>query len=115
MGHVRMTTQGNAQSNYNNHPFPGNLDGHLPGNGPDFAIAHDGILNNALLLRHQLHLPKTRIETDIYVAVQMLTSTGTLGIPVLTDIAKQLKGTFALTILDKLYSLYFVRGNNPAW
>ena len=30
MGHVRMTTQGNAQSNYNNHPFPGDLDGHLP-------------------------------------------------------------------------------------
>lgn len=49
MGHVRMTTQGNAQSNYNNHPFPGNLDGHLPGSGPDFALAHNGILNNDLL------------------------------------------------------------------
>ena len=43
MGHVRMTTQGNAQSNYNNHPFPGNLDGHLPGSGPDFALAHNGV------------------------------------------------------------------------
>mgnify|MGYP000276124432 FL=1 len=38
MGHVRMTTQGSAQSNYNNHPFPGNLDGHLPGSGPDFRL-----------------------------------------------------------------------------
>ena len=76
MGHVRMTTQGNAQSNYNNHPFPGNLDGHLPGGGPDFALAHNGVLNNDLLLRHQLHLPKTRIETDSYIAVQMLASAG---------------------------------------
>ena len=27
MGHTRMTTQGNAQFNQNNHPFPGKVDG----------------------------------------------------------------------------------------
>ena len=113
MGHVRMTTQGSAQSNYNNHPFPGNLDGHLPGSGPDFALAHNGILNNDLLLRHQLHLPKTRIETDSYIAVQMLASAGTLDLASLAEIAEQLEGTFTLTILDKQDNLYFVRGNNP--
>lgn len=113
MGHVRMTTQGNAQFNYNNHPFPGNLDGHLPGSGPDFALAHNGVLNNDLLLRHQLHLPQTRIETDSYIAVQMLASAGTLDLVSLAGIAEQLEGTFTLTILDKLDSLYFVRGNNP--
>lgn len=113
MGHVRMTTQGNAQSNYNNHPFPGNLDGHLPGSGPDFALAHNGVLNNDLLLRHQLHLPKTRIETDSYIAVQILASAGTLDLASLAGIAEQLEGTFTLTILDKQDSLYFVRGNNP--
>lgn len=113
MGHVRMTTQGNAQSNYNNHPFPGDLDGHLPGSGPDFALAHNGILNNDLLLRHQLHLPKTQIETDSYIAVQMLTSSGTLDMQVLAGISEQPEGTFTLTPLDKQDNLYFVRGNNP--
>lgn len=112
MGHVRMTTQGRAQSNYNNHPFPGNLDGHLPGSGPDFALAHNGVLNNDLLLRHQLHLPKTRIETDSYIAVQMLASAGTLDLASLAGIAEQLEGTFALTMLDKQDNLYFVRGSN---
>lgn len=113
MGHVRMTTQGNARSNYNNHPFPGDLDGHLPGSGPDFALAHNGILSNDLLLRHQLHLPKTRIETDSYIAVQILASTGTLDLTSLAALAEQLEGTFTLTILDKQDNLYFLRGNNP--
>lgn len=113
MGHVRMTTQGNAKCNYNNHPFPGDLDGHQPGGGPDFALAHNGVLNNDLMLRHRLRLPKTRIETDSYVAVQMLQAAGTLDMNALAELAEQLEGTFTLTVLDRQDNLYFVRGNNP--
>ena len=38
MGHTRMTTQGNAQFNQNNHPFLGKVDGN------SFALAHNGVL-----------------------------------------------------------------------
>lgn len=113
MGHVRMTTHGNARWNYNNHPFPGDLDGHQPDSGPDFALAHNGVLTNDLPLRHQLHLPRTRIETDSYVAVQMLQAAGTLDMNTLAELAEQLEGTFTFTILDRQDNLYFVRGNNP--
>ena len=37
MGHTRMTTQGNAQFNQNNHPFLGHID------GSSFALAHKRI------------------------------------------------------------------------
>ena len=40
MGHTRMTTQGNAQFNQNNHPFLGHVDGN------SFALAHNGVLWN---------------------------------------------------------------------
>ena len=40
LGHTRMTTQGSANRNYNNHPFLGVA-------GKDvFALAHNGILHN---------------------------------------------------------------------
>lgn len=39
-GHTRMTTQGNAKRNYNNHPFRG-VAGQLP-----FALAYNGILRS---------------------------------------------------------------------
>ena len=113
MGHVRMTTQGNACFNYNNHPFPGDLDAHREGGGPDFALAHNGVLTNDVTLRRRLHLPATRIETDSYVAVQMLQAAGTLDLDVLAELAEQLEGTFTLTVLNRQDDLYFVRGNNP--
>ena len=38
MGHTRMTTQGTAKRNYNNHPFSGKA------GKQQFALAHNGIL-----------------------------------------------------------------------
>lgn len=112
MGHVRMTTQGNARFNYNNHPFPGMLDGSGKVKGPDFAMAHNGVLQNDRDLRLRLHLPETKIEADSYVAVQMLEALGTLDLSTLQEVAEQLEGTFTLTLLDRRDTLYFVRGNN---
>ena len=66
MGHTRMTTQGNAQFNQNNHPFLGHVD------GSSFALAHNGVLWNDKELRMEENLPMTSVETDSYVAVQLL-------------------------------------------
>ena len=66
MGHTRMTTQGKASRNRNNHPFLGNANGEM------VALAHNGILYNDQLLRRTNRLPKTKIETDSYIAVQLI-------------------------------------------
>ncbi|MFQ6976656.1 MAG: class II glutamine amidotransferase [Oscillibacter sp.] len=46
MGHTRMTTQGSAKKNYNNHPFFGHV------KEESFALAHNGVLWNDSELRH---------------------------------------------------------------
>lgn len=66
MGHTRMTTQGNERKNHNNHPFPG-----VVKNG-QFALAHNGVLYNDLQLRKEYELPATKIETDSYIATQLI-------------------------------------------
>ena len=65
MGHTRLATQGKASKNRNNHPFLGKGE-------HEFALAHNGILFNDRDLRKELRLPTTRIETDSYIAVQIL-------------------------------------------
>ena len=70
MGHTRMTTQGSEKQNCNNHPFYGTT------NSGAFALAHNGILSNDLLLRTERKLPVTKIETDSFVIVQLLEQAG---------------------------------------
>lgn len=113
MGHVRMATQGDASFARNNHPFPGYLSGRSRSHGPDFALAHNGVLSNDQWLRYQFHLPTTNVQTDSYVAVQMLEAVGSFQPDALAQMAEQLEGTFTLTLLDRRDNLYFVRGNNP--
>lgn len=107
MGHTRMTTQGSANLNYNNHPFAGKA-GCLP-----FALAHNGVLYNDGTLREQFQLPESKIETDSYVAVQLLEREGDLSAQSLQRTAEALKGTFTITLLDANENLYFIKGNNP--
>lgn len=109
MGHVRMSTQGDARFDDNNHPFPGQF----TAGGTDFALAHNGVLYNDRLLTAEHHLPHTRIETDSYVAVQLLEAAGHLDMDTVRQMAGELEGTFTLTILGHEGELYLVRGNNP--
>ena len=44
-----------------------------------FAFAHNGVLYNDKELRAEKHLPKTKIETDSYVAVQLIEQHGKLN------------------------------------
>lgn len=106
MGHTRMTTQGNEKFNQNNHPFKGTA-------GTRFALAHNGVLYNDDILRKDRHLPDTSIETDSYVAVQLLEQSGELSFSSLREMAEQLRGSFTFTVLDERDRLYIVRGNNP--
>ena len=107
MGHTRMTTQGNEKQNYNNHPFPGSVD------NAEFALAHNGVLYNDTTLRRIEELPETRIETDSYVAVQLVEKKNTLSFESLKYMAEQLQGSFTLTVMDHNNNLYFVKGDNP--
>lgn len=107
MGHTRMTTQGSESLNYNNHPFVGKA-GRLP-----FALAHNGVLYNDGTLREQFQLPESKIETDSYVAVQLLEREGNLSAQSLQRTAEALKGSFTITLLDANENLYFIKGNNP--
>ena len=107
MGHTRMATQGNAGKNRNNHPFLGKAAGET------FALAHNGILYNDKYLRRSNHLPKTKIETDSYIAVQLIQQKNALDFSSLKYLAEQVEGTFTFSVLDQQENLYFVKGDNP--
>ena len=107
MGHVRLTTQGDEKFNYNNHPFLGESE------NTNFALAHNGVLYNDEILKIREHLPETRIETDSYVAVQLIEKKRTLDTGSLKFMAEKLEGSFTITVMDKDNNLYFVKGDNP--
>lgn len=106
MGHTRLTTQGNQKFNYNNHPFPGHAD-------KDFAFAHNGVLYNDKDLRKDKKLPDTYIETDSYVAVQLIEKQSKLDFESLKSMAEDVEGNFTFTILDEENSLYIIKGSSP--
>lgn len=107
MGHTRMATQGDQRLNRNNHTFRGRI------GKQDFALAHNGMIWNDAELRHDFQLPKTDIETDSYVAVQLIEKSGSLELVSLGEMAEKLEGSFTFTLLDSSDAIYFIKGNNP--
>lgn len=107
MGHTRMTTQGSEKKNENNHPFSGSIRNNR------FALAHNGVLYNDKSLRREMSLPASKIETDSYVAVQLLEKYGTLNFDSLRFMAEELEGSFTITLLSDQDELYIAKGNNP--
>ncbi len=105
MGHCRFTTQGTEKNNENNHPFYSEKLG--------FSLAHNGVLYNDVLLRQQEHLPKPKIETDSYVAVQLIEKKNTLSFDSLKYMAEKVEGSFCFTVLDRNNNIYLVKGDNP--
>lgn len=109
IGHTRLTTQGDPCYNYNNHPFLGKADRR-------FSLAHNGTLWNDIYLKKVYNLPKTKIETDSYVAVQMLEHYGKLTMKNVAEVAEELEGSFMLTILEEgTNNVWFVKGDNPIY
>ena len=107
MGHTRFTTQGSERNNYNNHPFFGRVKQNT------FTLAHNGILRNDKELRQSMKLPKTNIETDSYIAAQLIEREGCISFGSLRKVAETVTGSFVFTVLDNRDNLYFVRGDNP--
>ena len=107
IGHTRMTTQDSEKYNYNNHPFEGHC------GAETFALAHNGVLYNDAELKTKYHLPKTSIETDSYVAVQLLEQEQQLDTENIKRIAELVEGSFVFTILRNDNTLFLVKGNNP--
>ena len=106
-GHTRHATQGSYKKNFNNHPFSGRC------NNVNFALAHNGVLMNDRELRKAYHLPCTRIETDSYVAVQLIEKTKHLDIDSIRFMAEKVDGSFAFSILDTNNILWLVKGDSP--
>lgn len=79
----------------------------------DFALAHNGVLHNDNELRIAERLPKTNIQTDSYVAVQLIEKENALGFDAIRKMAEKTEGSFCYTILDDKNNLYIVKGDNP--
>ena len=107
IGHTRFTTQGSEKRNCNNHPFEGRC------GTESFALAHNGVLYNDRELRREQHLPTTPIETDTYVAVQLLEQGQNLDAENIKRMAELVEGSFVFTILRNDNTLFLVKGNNP--
>ena len=107
IGHTRMTTQGSEKYNYNNHPFEGHC------GTETFSLAHNGVLYNDAEWKAKYHLPKTPIETDSYVAVQLLEQEKQLHAESIKRMAESVEGSFVFTILRNDNTLFLVKGNNP--
>ena len=107
IGHTRHSTQGSEKKNYNNHPFFGRMQ------GCNFALAHNGVLWNDDDLKKELLLPQTKIETDSFVAVQLLELRKKLNFESLRFMAETVKGSFSFSILDSKNNIYLVKGDSP--
>lgn len=107
MGHTRLATQGSEQFNQNNHPFSGQT------SNTHFVLAHNGVIHNDLCLRKKEVLPPTAIQTDSYIAVQLIEKQHTLNFDSLRYMAEKIEGTFSFTLLDEQGNFYFIKGDSP--
>ena len=110
-GHTRATTQGNEINNQNNHPFISDAN--------DFTLTHNGVIYNDKGLKTKFNLPDTDIETDTYVAVQLMEffknkrNGDKLEITDIKNACEELSGSFALSILTNDGRLFLLRHKNP--
>ena len=107
IGHTRHSTQGSEKLNFNNHPFYGKT------KHTRFALAHNGILYNDDELKEKFKLPKSKIETDSYIAVQLIESQKRVSFESIKYMAEKVEGSFSFSILDDRNNLYLVKGDSP--
>lgn len=107
IGHTRHATQGTHEKNYNNHPFMGYC------KNTKFALAHNGVLWNDSFLRRQYSLPNDRIETDSFIAVQLLEHFNELNFRNIAKMCELVSGSFTFSMVDTKDNLWIAKGDNP--
>jgi glucosamine--fructose-6-phosphate aminotransferase (isomerizing) len=107
MGHTRHTTQGNAKNNYNNHPFKG-VQGKT-----EFAFAHNGVLDNEFEIRDVFEIKSNRIQTDSYVACQLMEKMKDFSMDSLRIVGESVEGMFTFTYMDDRENLYIIKNDSP--
>ena len=103
IGHTRHSTQGDKSKNYNNHPWSERV------KNCQFALAHNGVLFNDKELQKKYNF-KSKIETDSFVAVQLLKYKNALNFKTIKFMAESIEGSFSFNILDNQNNLYLVKG-----
>ncbi len=76
-------------------------------------MAHNGVLYNDKELRKKYMLPDTKIETDSYIAVQLLEHFGGTDVESIKRVSELVEGSFVFTILRDDNTLFLVKGSNP--
>ncbi len=107
IGHTRHSTQGSEKNNRNNHPFFGRCI------NSKFAFAHNGVLYNDKTLRKEHKLPKTKIETDSYIGVQLIESQRYFNCDSIKYMAEKTEGSFSYSLLDDKNNIWLVKGDSP--
>lgn len=106
IGHTRHSTQGDKCKNYNNHPWSEMV------KNCQFALAHNGVLFNDKELQKKYNF-KSKIETDSFVAVQLIKYKNALNFKTIKFMAESIEGSFSFNILDNHNNLYLVKGDSP--
>ena len=106
IGHTRHSTQGDKSKNYNNHPWSERV------KNCQFALAHNGVLFNDKELQKKYNF-KSKIETDSFVAVQLIKYKNALNFKTIKFMAESIEGSFSFNILDNHNNLYLVKGDSP--
>ncbi|MBQ2664339.1 MAG: class II glutamine amidotransferase [Clostridia bacterium] len=106
IGHTRHSTQGDKKKNYNNHPWSETVS-----NG-SFALAHNGVLMNDSEIQKRYNF-KSKIETDSFVAVQLIKYKNKLDFDSLKFMAEEIRGSFSFNLLDNKGNIYIVKGDSP--
>ena len=77
-----------------------------------FALAHNGVLFNDKELQKKYNF-KSKIETDSFVAVQLIKYKNALNFKTIKFMAESIEGSFSFNILDNHNNLYLVKGDSP--
>lgn len=105
IGHTRHSTQGSEKKNYNNHPFYGK--------NAKFALAHNGVLIEEKEIQKIHKLPKTKVETDSFIAVQLIEKKGVLNHDSMKFMAETITGSFSFSILDDQNNIHLIKADSP--
>ena len=106
IGHTRHSTQGDKSKNYNNHPWSETV------KNCQFALAHNGVLMNDAEIQKKYKF-KSIIQTDSFVAVQLLKMKNILDFDSIKFMAEEIDGSFSFNILDNKNNIYLVKGDSP--